>query len=35
MDGFVFAPQAGLFSNQFWDELRVYQSLSYLLLLLL
>jgi hypothetical protein len=24
------APQAGLFSNQFWDELRVYATLNYL-----
>jgi hypothetical protein len=25
-----FAPQGGLFSNQFWDELRVYATLNYL-----
>jgi hypothetical protein len=24
------APQAGLFSNQFWDELRAYATLNYL-----
>jgi hypothetical protein len=24
------APQGGLFSNQFWDELRVYAALNYL-----
>lgn len=23
----AFAPQTGLFSNQFWDELRVYSTL--------
>ena len=27
-----FAPQAGLFSNQFWDELRVYATLNYLII---
>jgi hypothetical protein len=30
----LFAPQGGLFSNQFWDELMVYKSISRLLLLL-
>jgi hypothetical protein len=25
------APQGGLFSNQFWDELRVYATLNYML----
>jgi hypothetical protein len=28
----LFAPQAGLFSNQFWDELRVYATLNYLII---
>ena len=27
-----YAPQAGLFSNQFWDELRVYATLNYLII---
>ena len=27
---FFLAPQGGLFSNQFWDELRVYATLNYL-----
>jgi hypothetical protein len=26
------APQGGLFSNQFWDELRVYRNLNYLVI---
>jgi hypothetical protein len=26
------APQGGLFSNQFWDELRVYATLNYLII---
>jgi hypothetical protein len=28
----LFAPQGGLFSNQFWDELRVYAALNYLII---
>jgi hypothetical protein len=28
----LFAPQGGLFSNQFWDELRVYRTLNYLII---
>jgi hypothetical protein len=26
----LLAPRGGLFSNQFWDELRVYATLNYL-----
>ena len=29
---FLFAPQGGLFSNQFWDELRAYAALNYLII---
>lgn len=28
----LFAPQNGLFSNQFWDELRSYATLDYLII---
>ncbi len=28
----LLAPQGGLFSNQFWDELRVYATLNYLII---
>jgi hypothetical protein len=27
-----FDPQTGLFSNRFWDELRVYAALNYLII---
>ena len=29
---FSWAPQGGLFSNQFWDELRSYATLNYLII---
>ena len=28
----ITAPQVGLFSNQFWDELRSYATLNYLII---
>jgi len=31
----LFAPQGGLLSNQFWDELRVYATLNYLFIQLM